>query len=190
MARLKKNRLEPKRAAELPSRRGPIVWSSPEVEEQLRVVEALLQVMRSPRDIRRALVAKFGPVTRIRTDLLIKRTWARWAVEDKDAQPHAKSAQARRLSQYLERAKGVQNQDGTWLVKPDWKATAMFESLYADVRGTRAPVEINVDARVSQSLQAIMTLMTPEKTQELLQAARQRKELAERATRLLPPGLQ
>lgn len=161
-----------------------MVWSRTETEEQLQAVEQLLRSMVSPRDIEQVLRKKFGPVGRIRTMRLIARTYERWREDDKNAVPHQKAAQSRRIAQYLQQARGV-FENGRWTVKPDWKAVAMFENILADVQGTRAPIEVNVDARVSQSLQAIIASMTPEQMAERLAVVRQRRELAEQARR--PP---
>jgi len=52
------------------------------------------------------------------------------------------------------------------------------EELLADIEGTRAPQKVIVEHALKESLMAVLSTLTPERTQGLLERARERKRLA------------
>ena len=152
-----------------------------EVELQMSVVEQLVLATQSRPAITKAMRERFG-VGSLRVLRLVARVQERWKQEDQEARPAYRAAAMRRIERYIAQARGERAPDGTWRTKPDYPALARFESLLADIQGTRAPVQVDVsvDVRVSASLQAVIASLTPEQCAERLAAARERRALAER----------
>jgi hypothetical protein len=76
------------------------------------------------------------------------------------------------------KTKQVETQSATdnWAVVRLAAEIRQHEDLLADVEGNRAPDEIIVHGEVRESLQVVISNMTPEKTQELLSRALERRK--------------
>lgn len=156
------------------------LWPAVQVEQHMAAIESLLLSTYSQTAIARTMTQRFG-LKKTRVEDLIKRVKARWLAEDVEARPTNKSSQVRRLLGYIANARGERNDDGRgWKVQPNYQALRAFESLLADVQGTKAPIEINVDVRVGQALREVISNMTPEQLTLRLERARAQRAAAER----------
>ena len=165
-------------------------WGLAATRQQLRVVEQLMMVgMAAPAIVRAMQQQEQQQHERFacgvgRTALLMRRVREQWGQEDEGARPVAKAAAVRRILRYIQAAQGERrpaNEGGGYRVNPNWSAVARFEALLADIQGTRAPIEVNVDVRVGQAAMVVLANMTSEQLAERLAAARERRMLAERA---------
>lgn len=105
-----------------------------------------------------------------------RRTQLREEVRPTRDRKEEKEDQKERLMESIRKAKSVGN----------WNAVAKLEATYADVVGTREPIQ--VEAVVSASMSAIIAQLTPEKYAEIVATQRRRNELARMAEeRLLTP---
>ncbi len=126
-----------------------------------------------------------------RTKTIIRRIRERWEREDALRKPLLRAETLRRLQRDAQTARGQYDATTqTWVLKPNFQAVARFEELIADIAGTRAPIQVNVDAsvRVSESALHVITALSPEETHAMLAEYRELQALAERAKRL-PPAI-
>lgn len=87
-----------------------------------------------------------------------------------------KEDQKERLMESIRKAKAAGN----------WNAVSKLEATYADVVGTREPIQ--VEAVVSGAMSAVIAQLTPEKYAEIVERQRRKNELARMAEeKLLPP---
>jgi hypothetical protein len=115
--------------------------------------------------------AKFPDVSRARFDEVWERIATGLTADFDKNKPHAKALQALRLERELGQA-----------IKTGKLNTAVrIEALLADIYGTRAPSEVNVNARVSGAFVGMMATMPDEQVKGMLARARERRLLAERA---------
>lgn len=74
----------------------------------------------------------------------------RWIKEEEDRRPLYKSAAMERLARYSRKAAEEKN----------WSAVARFESLLADMQGTKEPIRIQVTAQVTTAMLNIIGNMS------------------------------
>lgn len=155
-------------------------WTPEETREQMAFVE---QVMLERPDLtprRRAILChqKFG-IGAKRVEGLVSRVRQAWESEDTELRAKKKSEQGRRILRHLSAAKGEKDERGAWKTKPNWPAVAKFEELYASLYGTRDPIKVSVDVRMSEALIVAIAQMTPEELMEEVEAYNREVELAE-----------
>ncbi len=145
--------------------------------------------------IHQAMQAQFPGLGVKRINLLIQRLMQRWVDEDMAGRPHYKAAQMRRIMSYIDRAsRGQQQVDangrptGKWLLKPDLRTVERYESLLADIQGTRAAIEIAVEHRLGNAAQDVFANMTAEELEEIIEEGRNERALANKARQLLGEG--
>lgn len=155
-------------------RPGRRVKNPEATREHLAFIEqALLQ-----RVGRRALCAlarqQFGLGWK-RVDALTKRVRDRWIEEDKDQRASLKAQAARAIERDMQAARN------DLASKPQQlhNALARYHSLLADIQGTRAPIEMNIDVHVSASVQAVIANLSSEEVQEHLTKYRENQRLAD-----------
>lgn len=122
-------------------------------------------------------------VGRFRT--LKKRVQAAWLVQDEGERPTVRAAAIRRIMSMLFFARGQRNADGrTWERPPNHSAIRGYESLLADLQGTRAPIQVNVNHEISSALTDVIGNLTPEQLQEALDEWNAMEQLANEAKQL------
>jgi hypothetical protein len=165
------------------------VFSVAEVREQERVIEDLLvrglghgTIFRAVREPPGTLAADGKPratalgIGQARARKLIDRIYERWRIEDGPRRAQRKAEQIRRLTHDAEVARSSKN----------YNAVARFEELLADLMGTREPIQVNHDVRVSETVLHVFGMLRPEDMHDLMNEYRQTHALAEQARRLLP----
>jgi hypothetical protein len=139
----------------------------------------------------RAMRAKYG-VSRMRVERIAREIKDRWVREDEasGALQENRAAAIRRIDGYLALARGRRDPQNpaAWVEKPNHGALARYETLKANLQGTFAPLKVDVEYRVSASIQHVVANLTAEQVAGYLAKQREMRELAERAKLLLPPG--
>lgn len=193
MARRRKARVDGETGEKLP--RGYALPKQPpdsakirytvaETRAQFAMVEQLLTNGYTLAAIRRAVSEKLG-CTLTRVSIISRRVQDAWAVEMEDTRRSFKASQIRRIQRTIRQASGVQDEQGNWTVRPNYHALARFESLLADITGTREPLRVDLNVELRETLTAVVAQMDPQQSQEYLEAARRRQELAEHRAREL-----
>jgi hypothetical protein len=161
-----------------------------ETRQHTTEIEALLphsNVMAIVRSLR----AKYG-VSRMRVERIAREIKARWVREDEasGALRENRASAIRRIDRYVALAQGRRdpNNPNAWIEKPNHGALARYETLKANLQGTFAPLKVDVEYRVSASIQHVVANLTAEQVAGYLAKQREMRELAERAKLLLPPG--
>jgi len=155
-------------------------WSPAEVNLHLATIESMLLNSYGITTIRRVMRERFG-VGSVRTNVLSQRVRDLWINEDAESRPLNKAAAARRFLRYIRQAQGDETH------RPDFSTLAKFESLLADVQGTRAPLEINVDVRLGEAAKLVIAGLSAQQLNDRLEAVRERRALAESAKKMLGP---
>lgn len=176
-------------AKAVPPKTDTTAWTIAETAQHMAAMESMMLATLSDRRMETAMRERYG-VGRSRTHRLKARIHEQWTREGSEAAPHNRAAAIRRVKGYIMRAQGERNADDTaWKVKPDWPAVRAFESLLADFEGTRAPIEIAVEHRISHTIQAVIANLSPEQTQARLEAARERAQKADAYDRQVGAGV-
>lgn len=174
-------------------------YTTAETEQHIALCEQLMLGTHSTVSIVAAMRERFG-LRKGRVRWLMERARQKWQEEDQAARPSNRAAQIRRIERYLQQARGERKPQTSaeraagipagWVTRPDWPAVFRFESLLADVMGTKAPtqVAVTVDQRVTSNLQIVIASLTPEQVAERLLAARERRQKAEQLDRLIGQG--
>jgi len=172
-------------------------WLPEETAKQLQIVEGFMVQGYGPTQIKTALTsAKLGcGVPRIR--VLMDRVRDRWQKEDQAARATWKTAQIRRLHGHLKKVTTevpgrdeVKDKEGKVIspavkgTKANWQAAVAIESLLADIQGTREPIQVNVDVRVTEAMLAVIGQLPPEEMQEWVAEYEEQAALAARAREL------
>lgn len=161
-----------------------------QVDNQMRAVEQLLTSLASPSQIE-TICRQEHRIGKRRVQTLIKRVFARWNEEDAQNRPAWKSAAMRRLNRWIIAASGRQDTSGNWIAKPDFPTLARMETLLADIQGTREPVKISVDVRVSAACMSVIAGLSAEQVDKYLDEYKQNVRLAEaykNQTAIAPPS--
>jgi hypothetical protein len=153
------------------------VYTPTETREHEAFIENALQTAFAHGLIVRGLKQKFG-MGETRAKKLIHRVLDRWALDSEKNRSSNKASAERRILTDVREARAEKK----------WSAVASLESLLADIQGTRDPVKIDVDVRVSETLVAMVADMSGERLRDLVEEAREQRALASVAKRhgLLP----
>ena len=169
----------------------PIRYTLEEARQHRADVEALLPHS-TIHAVLRTLQAKYPTITKARIIKLAREVRERWVREDEasGALQENRAAAIRRIDRYVSLAQGRRdpNNPNVWLERPNHGALARYETLKANLQGTFAPVKVDVEYRVSASIQHVVANLTAEQVAGYLAKQREMRELAERAKLLLPPG--
>lgn len=164
-----------------------------EEDEQVGFIQRLRRQGLDGRRICEATRARFG-IGRHRTYRLLALALEGLRDEVERNRPFTRPEQIVRLRAYLaqlnaslatEQAKTRQLPDGTQESATDPLTVSKLidsivkvERLLAETEGNKVPDEIVVHAEIRQAMQAVLVNMTPERTQQLLEQAVERKRLA------------
>jgi hypothetical protein len=167
-------------------------WTKEQTAQHLDTLRQLLPIARSDRDVLREMRARFGFGIG-RCQRLTRIVREEWAKEEEARRPHLKQEAVSRIMQMLAVARGRRTTDGQgWVEKPNLSAVVRLEALLADLQGTREPVKVDVDVRVSQTTAAVIYNMNAADVAEALARYRENVRLAEEYRRLsdaaLPPA--
>lgn len=188
MARTKKLppvRLQPA-AVERPDDRKRRYSAAEYREIAIHVEQAMMRGMNAEtaaRSIRQS--TRFAQITKTFVGKIMARVQEAWAREDASLRSVNKSSQMRRIYGYIAQARGIPKivdgrQEG-WQVPPNHAALVRWENLLADIQGTRAPVEVNVNDQLRISLTAVIGRMEGDAFDRMLERARNNQLLAQRA---------
>jgi hypothetical protein len=149
-----------------------VVFSVFEVRKQVAAIEHMMTLGRTQGQIVRWMKneAEENGVPSCgwhRTINIIERVKAKWEAEDEQLRPIKKAAAIRRLMVHIDNAKGKLDEDGRY-PEANFAAIAKFESQLADLEGTRAPVKVDVNVQVQQSVAMVLSAMTPDQMQKAL----------------------
>jgi hypothetical protein len=154
------------------------IWRRDEVREHLKYLEQQYASGSTYTRICELAYAKFGLKTS-RTKTLLVRVRKAWEAADNENRAHEKARQSRRILNYIAHARGTYDDiKKKWIRSPDHKALLGWERLYADIHGTKAPVKIEVDVRMSQAVANVMAALTPAQMQEYVARINERNRLA------------
>lgn len=117
-------------------------------------------------------------ISRRRAKRLMEIIRARWAKEDEAFRATRKSEQRRRIQGHLARAMGGKQNDGTF-VPMNHQAVARYESLLADIDGTREPIAVDVNVKYTETMVKVLAVMTPDRVAAMIEVAHERRRLAE-----------
>ncbi len=154
-----------------------------EAREHLQLVEQLMIQGTGAAAIARVCKMRLG-IGAPRCAALRARVTEAWSREDSERRGELKAAQARRLQGYIQQARGRRSDDNKgWAERPDYQAIGRFESLLADLHGTREPIKIDLTVQASASVMHVISAMTPEQVNARLQRYVELKRLAEERQR-------
>jgi hypothetical protein len=101
------------------------------------------------------------------TKSLLKKALDAVKVEEESYRGYAKAEQAQRLKVVLSREWNKQ--------APDMRTVMRAEELLSEIQGTKDPIKVSHDVRVQGALLQVIQALTPERQQEILTRARERK---------------
>lgn len=142
--------------------------SKDEVRAQVRAVEQLYLFGHSVNEMPELLAKQNIDVTVARCESLVEQIKQRLVEDTIRNKSHNKARQIRRVESYIRLARH----------QGKLKDLATFENLYADLAGTKEPIRISVDVRITQTLQDMLSQMTDEDIQYHLDRARERERNA------------
>ncbi len=174
--------------ANLDDRKVVRLYSRVEYRRILQIVEAAMMQGFGVDRVRDAVRGEFPTVGKGYCQKRMSDVHQKWQEEDVASHESWKSAQIRRIMGYMRHAQGEQRVDpgtglNTWVREPNHAALAKWESLLADIQGTRAPIEIKSDGQVREALIVVLGRMDADQADALLARAEQEKTLAEAARR-------
>lgn len=167
-----------------------------EDEEHVAFVLRLRLRGANMRQITAACLRQYG-FARVRTENLLRQGLDALGRDWDQTRKTSKAEQSARLRQVLfDLHAEVQAKPDPKNPKRHASLTALYgaivrcEELLSEVEGTREPVTVNVNQTITQAAVTVIANMTPERTQALLDRARERRALAEaaRAMNLTPTG--
>lgn len=178
---------------------APIVYTRAETREHEEEIAARL-----PHETVAVIVAhmraKFG-IGKSRVKRLIVRVRERWVREDEasGALQVNRAEAIRRVKRMIKIASGRRapvdpkspNAMPPWAEPPNHGAVARYEHILANLQGTYTPVKVDVDVRVSASIQHVVSNLTAEQVSAIVERQRSLRELEEREklrTLVLPPA--
>ncbi|GAC1475701.1 MAG: hypothetical protein PVSMB8_00650 [Vulcanimicrobiaceae bacterium] len=152
-------------------------YTKVETREHLIDVEDMIVRYFAERQIVEAMRKKWG--TGIgRTRQLMKRVYDKWAIEDAEKQPQYKAQQLRAVEMHIRRAMGRRDKTGKIIEKPNESAIARYEELQARIKGTEAPIRIDITAVVAQALVPVIGNLTNEQIERAMREQEELEELA------------
>lgn len=158
------------------------VYTKAETEQQIIFLEELLSNPQVYSDTQRRQLMKqrfqIGMTRYKKVYFLLQERWKQRDTEqDRDAK---RRAQIARLHKELAWASGRRDpQDPTkWIEKPDFAAIRSFEALLAELEGTREPIKVDIDVRMTTSVVNVMANLSPEQVAELVAEQDERERLA------------
>ncbi len=155
-------------------------YSPEETREQYAYVSNGLISGLSTADVRRGFLEKFGANRKNRFHTMFVRAMEAFKTEDAARRDNTRSEAVRRITRRIPRldsqihAPATPTRSLTGLVL----AVATHEKLLADIQGTRAPIKIDVDVRVSESIAHVIMNLTPEQVTEYQHRNAERKRMA------------
>jgi hypothetical protein len=146
------------------------VYTFQEAQAQQAFVEMCLMKRLTSRKIQIEMNKQFQSISLGRVTTLITRVRQSWKDQDDEQRPHRKAETSRRIFEHIMKINEELNQpDLTISERVVLRRTLIsFENLFADVEDTRAPMKVEVDVKVRQSLSAVITALPPETMQEYL----------------------
>lgn len=144
-----------------------VTYSLDEIRKQTATVEQLLQRGISPRTIIEQVSRQMG-LTRYRVQRLLDRVKEKWASEDQHMRAAWKSAAIRRNLNHIREAQGYDPVTGQRTGKTNFAAIAKFETLLADIQGTREPLEVNVNMQYTEAMLAVIVQMPDDQLAEVV----------------------
>jgi len=134
----------------------------------------------TPRQIHAAISKDFGPVSLKRVNTYITRVHESWKSQDDEQRPHRKAETSRRIFEHIQKLNEELLDDKLTIANrvAIRRTIIAFENLFADVEDTRAPIKVEVDVKVRQSLTAVITALPPETMQEYLHEYQENVRLA------------
>lgn len=118
-----------------------------------------------------------------RVQVMLERIKEAWKTEDEENRKSAKGATIRRIQRYIQDAQGRKdpNDPKRWLEKPNFAALARFETLLADIQGTREPITIDLNVRIQETVLNVIADLSAEELTELVGEYDETMKLAEAA---------
>jgi hypothetical protein len=119
-------------------------------------------------------------VSKHRIATILTRVFSRWEEENRASSSKNRQAAELRLLSYIQRCQGRRdpNNPNVWIERPNDSALAKHERLLAEIQGTLAPEEINVNVQITESLAAVFATYTADDLRELSEAAERKHRLA------------
>lgn len=142
--------------------------SREEIRAQVKAVEQLYLFGHNANEMPELLAKQNIDITVTRCEALLEQIKQRLIEDTAKNKSHNKARQIRRIESYIRLARH----------QGKLKDLATFENLYADLAGTKEPIRISVDVRITQTLQDMLSQMTDEDIQYHLDRARQREQAA------------
>lgn len=161
-------------------------YSVIETRRQEEVIEGLLMMGASDRQIQAQVCRPDGSAPNAlgvgtrRVSVICERIRARWDSEDQTQRAARKSAQLRRLMNNIQRCRS-KLMDANLSERSHRgyeSALHRWESLYADVGGTLAPIDVNINVHVQETLVEVFSSYSLERLQQLHEEAEREHELA------------
>lgn len=171
---------EKKRDGKARAAAGLLVYTRDETKQHEEAIAQLLP-SQTLAAIARHMHREFG-ISSKRVARLAARVRERWVREDEASGALAvnRAEAIRRVKRMLAIASGKRSADGAWTEKPNHAAVAKYESLLAQLQGTNAPIKLDLEVRVSASIQGVIANLTAEQVREISERQRELRELAER----------
>lgn len=188
---------------DMPVSPGGRVYSREETQAQMDLVEALLaqaggteewcaQQLRAQWDKRTGT-----RMTYLRCRRLVRLVLDAWALRRQDprAVDDARTQAIARCRKTLQDARGIPKvaADATgelrqvgWLTKPNFAAVAQMEHLLMRLQGTDTPVKLDLNVRLSASLDGVIANLTPAQVERFRARHREMQRLADLARARLP----
>ncbi len=142
-------------------------YTRAEVAEQMRVVESLV-VQCASRSSMISICRQQLNIGPSRINKLVLMVLDAWKEEDAEMKAANKPAAIRRLYRNILNAQGQQDAQGNWIRKPDHPSLARYEALLADIQGTREPIKVDIDVRVSTACVNVIANMSSADVQKYL----------------------
>ena len=158
------------------------VYTKYETEQQLLFLEELVSNPQVYSDgQRKQLMHQRFQIGRGRYQKLYRLLQERWKQRDSEQDRDAKRrAQIARLHKELAWASGKRDprNPNVWLEQPNFSAMAKFEAMLMELEGTREPIKIDIDMRMTTSVVNVMANLTPEQVAELVAEVDENERLA------------
>jgi hypothetical protein len=149
------------------------IWKRSETERQMFIVYSGVVQGASPTAIRRSLQQEFPRVQKYRYDTLYARVQDQLNQEEKEAGVSRRSEAIRRIQARIQaldtRAREYEHPEGRKPTPDDLRlAKSLFaearqqDQLLATITGITAPIKIEVEAKVKETVTVLMAMMTPE----------------------------
>lgn len=165
-----------------------IVYTPEETREQHEWIAGAMAARMTTYAITQQAKDKFGiGASRVRN--LMARVLEKWKLEDEQNRSSLKAKAVRSLEQDMTAVRAELANNISVSDKAKLHSTlTRYHALLADIQGTREPIKVDVDVRVSQSIVGVIANLSPEQVQAYVQRRKQLEQEAEHGRLLTGPA--